>query len=233
MQRFRCSCGPCRVSSPRSVGCHAPWSQRPHCSIPDSWGWTSRRRGSQGCGHHGAHAPRPRRHRSARPPRAGRGGVRTGRSPGCCSRAVPFDGSCLLTFDPATLLPTGEVVENGLPADSDGPADRDRTARAGLQQVRRARPRATLGGEPERCHRGRPRPEPSPARAPAAEWLRRRAAGRVYGRHRYVGRAHPVPRREATAILIDRDVRFVASLAEPLADGLRARHALRRPAATA
>jgi hypothetical protein len=30
-------------------------------------------------------------------------------------RAVPFDGVCLLTMDPATLLPTGEVVENGLP----------------------------------------------------------------------------------------------------------------------
>ena len=31
-------------------------------------------------------------------------------------RAVPFDGTCLLTVDPATLLPTGEIVENGLPA---------------------------------------------------------------------------------------------------------------------
>ena len=31
------------------------------------------------------------------------------------SRAVPFDGVCVLTLDPATLLPTGEVVENGLP----------------------------------------------------------------------------------------------------------------------
>ena len=30
-------------------------------------------------------------------------------------RAVPFDGICMLTLDPATLLPTGEVVENGLP----------------------------------------------------------------------------------------------------------------------
>jgi hypothetical protein len=28
---------------------------------------------------------------------------------------VAFDGICVLTFDPATLLPTGEVVENGLP----------------------------------------------------------------------------------------------------------------------
>jgi DNA-binding CsgD family transcriptional regulator len=31
-------------------------------------------------------------------------------------RAVPFDGICLLTMDPATLLPTGEIVEDGLPA---------------------------------------------------------------------------------------------------------------------
>jgi hypothetical protein len=30
-------------------------------------------------------------------------------------RAVPFDGTCLLTLDPATLLPTGDFVENGLP----------------------------------------------------------------------------------------------------------------------
>ena len=29
--------------------------------------------------------------------------------------ALDFDGVCMLTFDPATLLPTGEVVENGLP----------------------------------------------------------------------------------------------------------------------
>jgi DNA-binding CsgD family transcriptional regulator len=31
------------------------------------------------------------------------------------ARAVPFDGFCLVTMDPATMLPTGEVVENGLP----------------------------------------------------------------------------------------------------------------------
>src|SRR5262245_38809028 len=30
-------------------------------------------------------------------------------------RAVPFDGLCMLTLDPATLLPTSGVVENGLP----------------------------------------------------------------------------------------------------------------------
>lgn len=29
-------------------------------------------------------------------------------------RAVPYEGTCLLTMDPATMLPTGEFVENGL-----------------------------------------------------------------------------------------------------------------------
>ena len=31
-------------------------------------------------------------------------------------RAVPAEGTCLMTLDPATLLPTAEYVENGLPA---------------------------------------------------------------------------------------------------------------------
>ena len=32
------------------------------------------------------------------------------------ARAVPFDGFCVLTMDPTTHLPTGEIVQNGLPA---------------------------------------------------------------------------------------------------------------------
>ena len=32
-------------------------------------------------------------------------------------RAVPFDGVCMLTMDPATALPTSEVSQNGLPPD--------------------------------------------------------------------------------------------------------------------
>jgi hypothetical protein len=31
-------------------------------------------------------------------------------------RAIPFEGTCLLTFDPSTRLPTGEAVEYGLPS---------------------------------------------------------------------------------------------------------------------
>ncbi len=34
------------------------------------------------------------------------------------SRSVPFEGVCLLTMDPRSLLPTGEVVENGLPPEA-------------------------------------------------------------------------------------------------------------------
>jgi DNA-binding CsgD family transcriptional regulator len=33
------------------------------------------------------------------------------------ARGIPFDGICVLTMDPATTLPTGEFVENGLPSD--------------------------------------------------------------------------------------------------------------------
>ncbi len=33
------------------------------------------------------------------------------------SRAVPLDGTCMLTTDPATMLATGEVVDHALPAD--------------------------------------------------------------------------------------------------------------------
>ena len=32
--------------------------------------------------------------------------------------AVPSDGFCVLTLDPATMLPTGEVIENGLPPEA-------------------------------------------------------------------------------------------------------------------
>ena len=31
------------------------------------------------------------------------------------ARAVPFEGVCVLTMDPATLVPTGAVIENGPP----------------------------------------------------------------------------------------------------------------------
>ena len=78
-------------------------------------------------------------------------------------RAVPFDGVCLLTVDPATLLPTGEIVENGLP-----PPARVRLTEIELGEpdfnkftalARRRRPR----GEPQRGDRRRARPQPASA----------------------------------------------------------------------
>jgi DNA-binding CsgD family transcriptional regulator len=33
----------------------------------------------------------------------------------CLRSVVPFDGLCVMTLDPATVLPTGHVIENGLP----------------------------------------------------------------------------------------------------------------------
>ena len=33
-------------------------------------------------------------------------------------RAVPFDGLCVLTFDPAAILPTGEVLQGDLPQEA-------------------------------------------------------------------------------------------------------------------
>ena len=46
-------------------------------------------------------------------------GVGLGELVGTVSRtlhkAVPFDGTCLLTLDPATLLPTGELTDHALP----------------------------------------------------------------------------------------------------------------------
>lgn len=32
------------------------------------------------------------------------------------TKVVPAEGTCLMTVDPATLLPTAEYVENGMPA---------------------------------------------------------------------------------------------------------------------
>lgn len=37
---------------------------------------------------------------------------------GILARTVSFDGICLLTLDPATLLPTGEVVHDALPPEA-------------------------------------------------------------------------------------------------------------------
>ena len=76
-------------------------------------------------------------------------GPRPGSSAGRCRST----GRACSPSIPPTLLPTGEFVENGLPADGDGPAHRDRAAGTRLQQVHRAGRGPRPGGEPERGHR--------------------------------------------------------------------------------
>ena len=51
-------------------------------------------------------------------------------------RAVPFDGVCMITFDPASALPTGEVDRERAARGRDAAHGRDRDLRARLQQVR-------------------------------------------------------------------------------------------------
>ena len=75
---------------------------------------------------------------------------------GLLRRAVAVRGTCLLTVDPGTLLPTGEVVENGLPP----------TARARLTEIELGEPdfnkftvlgaRRRAGRQSERGDGGRP-----------------------------------------------------------------------------
>jgi DNA-binding CsgD family transcriptional regulator len=75
--------------------------------------WWHDRDMSGGAGAHGAHGALMRlAHRGLDLRGFGRGAGRV------LGRSVPFDGLCLLTFDPATLLPVGEVVEHGLPPDA-------------------------------------------------------------------------------------------------------------------
>lgn len=76
-------------------------------------------------------------------------------------RAVPADGVCLLTRDPATLLPTSECVQDGLPTEAMprlGEIERrepDVNKFTALAQ--RAVPAASLSGR----HPRRPLPQPS------------------------------------------------------------------------
>lgn len=136
------------------------------------------------------------------------------------ARVVPVDGTCLLTMDPATLLPTGEVVENGLPA----PAVirlteielREPDVNKFVALARSAHPAASLShvtaGDLDRSLRQRELRRPSGFE----DELRAVLAGGTgpWGAltlMREAKRPHFTPA----------EVRFVASLAGPLADGLR------------
>ena len=140
-------------------------------------------------------------------------------------RAVPFDGVCLLTVDPATLLPTGEIVEGGLPAaamirlteiELREPDFNKFTSLARAHQ-RTASLSGATAGDLDRSLRQREVRRPSGF----ADELRAVLSGTTatWGALtllREAKRPHFTPA----------EVRFVASLAGPLADGLR-RAALR------
>lgn len=133
---------------------------------------------------------------------------------------VPFDGRCLLTVDPATLLPTGEIVENGLP-----PAATTRLTEIELREpdvnkltalARAPVPAASLsaatGGDLERSLRQRELRRPNGF----ADELRAvlTGPGGSWGASTLLREAKRPPFRPA-------DVRFVASLGPVLADGIR------------
>jgi DNA-binding CsgD family transcriptional regulator len=135
-------------------------------------------------------------------------------------RAVHFDGTCLLTTDPATQLPTSEFVERGLP-----PCTRARLTEIEFRErdfnkftalARDPRPAASLsqvtGGALERSLRQRELRGPSGFADELRVALRDQTG--VWGALtllRSAGRAHFSPA----------EVRLLGSLAGPLADGLR------------
>lgn len=139
---------------------------------------------------------------------------------GTLGRAVPFDGTCMLTVDPATLLPTGEFVDNGLP-----PAATIRMTEIELAEpdvnkfatlAHAAVPAASLsdatGGNLDRSLRQREVRGPNGF----ADELRAVLTGPT-GSWGALTLLRQSKRRNFTAT----DVRFVASLAAILADGMR------------
>ena len=140
---------------------------------------------------------------------------------GSLARAVPFDGVCMLTLDPATLLPTGEVVRERTPA-------RGRTAHRRDRDRRRATTTrfAALARSPQRAavaQRGdgrRPRAQPAPRELRRPARLRRRAARRAGRRLGDVGRPDADAHVRRAAVRA-RDAALLATVSGCLAEGLR------------
>lgn len=135
-------------------------------------------------------------------------------------RVIPFEGMCLLTLDPATLLPTGEVVQNGLPDEA-----RVRLSEIELEEpdfnkfaalARDRRPAASLSeateGELDRSLRQRELRRPSGFEDELRAVLP--GATGTWG-------AFTLLREAKTPHFTTADVRLVGSLVGPLADGVR------------
>lgn len=135
-------------------------------------------------------------------------------------RAVPFEGVCVLTFDPASLLPTGEVIENGLPPEV---VPRLTEIEIGLPDYNKftalshaASPVASLsaatGGRLDDSLRQRELRRPSGFEDELRAVLR--SDSQVWG-------ALTLLRERGRPHFTDAEVRQVATLTAPLAEGLR------------
>ncbi len=139
---------------------------------------------------------------------------------GALRGGVPFDGVCLVTFDPATGLPTGEFVRDGLPSAATPRlteieiGGQDVNAFADLARDRRtaASLSAATGGRLERSVRHRE------LRGPAGFGDELRAA--LVGQSGAWG-ALTLMRRAGGPHFTATDVEFVASVSGMLAEGLR------------
>lgn len=133
---------------------------------------------------------------------------------------IPFDGVCVVTFDPTTLMPTGEVVVNGLPADAlprmseieATEADFNRFAALALMPEPAASLYTATGGRLERSVRHREVRDPNGL---AGDELR---SALVDGSDLWGGLTLL---RESGEPFGAADVRFLASLSGQLADGVR------------
>jgi DNA-binding CsgD family transcriptional regulator len=144
-------------------------------------------------------------------------------------RVVPFDGVCVMTMDPATLLPTGHVIVNGLPDETTPRLAEIESMEPDFNKftelARRKAPAATLseatGGVLERSvrHRELRRPHGFEDELRAALTGESGTWGGIVLMHQ-AGRAHFAPA----------DARLVASLSGHLAEGLR--RAILLPAAS-
>ena len=141
-------------------------------------------------------------------------------------RAVPFDGMCLLTFDPATMLPTGEVIENGLHAETlvrlAEIEQREPDFNKFTALARGGTPAASLsdatGGELERSLRQRELRGPQ-GFADELRVVCSDATG--------TSGALTLLREANRPLFTTSEVSFIASIADPLADGLRRAEILR------
>ena len=119
------------------------------------------------------------------------------------ARAVPFDGVCVLTMDPATLLPTGAMVENGPPT-STYPRLKEIEFRGEDFNAFRACPVGLPRGDSQLRHRRRPRPQRASRGHHGPEWVRRRAARGARRRPDDVGRAGVAARIGSPAVFARR-----------------------------